>query len=188
MQHFSPDKTWSLFLDRDGVINERYIDQYVLKPADFKFIDEVQESMAWFSEIFGIIVVVTNQQGIGKGMMTEADLDSIHQKMATEIKRTGGRIDKIYHCPALREEFHFCRKPAPGMALRARKDFPQINFKRSVMVGDTLSDMQFGKKLKMTTVFINKDKKLISQNDMLIDYCFSSLWGFKEFLDNKISL
>ena len=175
-----PDETWSLFLDRDGVINQRIVDEYVVDVNGFKWIEGVKESITWFSGVFGPIVVVTNQQGIAKGLMTESDLHEIHRFMIKEIEQSGGRIDKVYYCPALHAHNHFCRKPSPGMALKAKKDFPRINFQKSVMVGDSISDMEFGKKLKMTTVFISDDKKLISRNDALIDYVFP---GLKEFCD-----
>ncbi len=179
------DKSWTLFLDRDGVINERIMDDYVLNPSQFIWTESAQESIASLSGIFGRVVVVTNQQGIGKGLMTEEDLQQIHQKLLLGVNETGGHIDKIYHCPALKEEGSFFRKPYPGMALKARKDFPEINFKRSVMVGDTISDMLFGKRLKMITVFIGTDKKLISENHTLINFAFPSLKQFKTWLTDK---
>ncbi len=172
---FKPNTTWSLFLDRDGVINVRKMDAYVLKPDDFIFHKGAENAIARLSKLFGTIVVVTNQQGIGKGLMTKNDLEQIHEKMMAGIEAAGGRIDKIYHCPALKEENHICRKPSPGMALKARKDFPAIHFKRSVMVGDTISDMRFGKSLGMITVFIGTERKTISENHSLIDFSFDSL-------------
>ncbi|MBW6478605.1 MAG: HAD-IIIA family hydrolase [Bacteroidales bacterium] len=185
LKSFKADKSWNLFLDRDGVINKRLMDKYVLSTSDFEFIDGVVESIAWFSGVFNLIFVVTNQQGIGKGMMTEQDLKQIHDQMIGEIESKGGRIDKIYHCPALKDERSFYRKPLPGMAIKAKKDFPEIEFKRSVMVGDTLSDMRFGKSMKMVTVFIGKEQKVVSENHSLIDYAFESLFDFKVFLEKQ---
>jgi D-glycero-D-manno-heptose 1,7-bisphosphate phosphatase len=185
LKSFKADKSWSLFLDRDGVINKRLMDEYVLSPSDFEFTDGAVESIAWFSDVFNRIFVVTNQQGIGKGMMTEQDLKQIHDEMLHEIESKGGRIDKIYHCPALKEERSFYRKPLPGMAIRAKKDFPEIEYRRSVMAGDTLSDMRFGKSMKMVTVFIGKDQKTVSENHTLIDYAFESLSDFKDFLEKQ---
>lgn len=178
----SIDKSWSLFLDRDGVINVRKLDAYVLKPDDFIFCEEAENSISRLSQLFGPVVVVTNQQGIGKGLMSEDDLQAIHTKMVSGIEAAGGRIDKIYYCPELKEAHSFFRKPAPGMALKAKKDFPVIQFKKSVMVGDTISDMRFGKQLKMLTVFIGDEKELISKNHKLIDYAFSGLKEFADFL------
>lgn len=179
---FQPNQTWSLFLDRDGVINKRFIDRYVLSADEFEFIEGAVESIAGFSKVFGKILVVTNQQGIGKGLMTNQDLEQIHDKMLNAIEQAGGRIDKIYHCPDLKEKHSFYRKPEIGMALNARKDFPDINFKKSVMVGDTISDMIFGKRMKMLTFFIGSDIQLIRDNYRIIDYNFVSLKEFATFV------
>ncbi|TVQ89024.1 MAG: HAD-IIIA family hydrolase [Bacteroidetes bacterium] len=177
-----PDKTWSLFLDRDGVINKRPEYECVKSVEDFQFIDGVKESIEWFSGIFGNIFIVTNQQGIHKKLMTSDDLQKIHDFMFSEIKNANGRIDKIYYCPALPEENSFYRKPMPGMALKAKKEFPKINFRKSIMIGDTLNDMKFGKNLKMKTVYISVNKKEISENYKLIDYAFPALIDFKNYL------
>lgn len=175
------DKTWSLFLDRDGVINKRFMDAYVLKPEDFHWLEGAKESIARLSSLFGNIVVVTNQQGIGKGLMTEKDLDQIHTQMLKDVQNAGGRIDKVYYCKALKEENSWYRKPKPGMALLARKDFPAIRFKKSVMVGDTLSDMIFGKNLNMLTVAIGMPGDVIAVNHRLIDLAFDSLHSMTEY-------
>jgi len=147
----------TLFLDRDGVINTRLVDDYVKTWKEFEFIEGVLEAISIFSKEFDRIFIVTNQQGIGKGIMSEEDLDKIHSRMIEEIEAKGGRIDKIYFCKHLAKENHIDRKPRVGMGLRARKDFREIRFKRSIMVGDSISDMKFGKRLKMKTVYISSD-------------------------------
>jgi histidinol-phosphate phosphatase family protein len=177
---FSIDKTWTLFLDRDGVINVRLIDDYVKTPEDFTFIEGVPEAIKELSSKFGRIVVVTNQQGIGKGLMTESDLENVHNKMLAEISKVGGNIDRIYFSPFKKEENNITRKPQIGMALQARKDFPEINFKKSVMIGDSISDIIFGKKLKMKTVFVSDDLDLINKNFRIIDFTVKSLYEFSE--------
>jgi histidinol-phosphate phosphatase family protein len=182
LKKFHPDRSWNLFLDRDGVINTHLVDEYVTKPSDFEFIEGAPESIAEISKIFNRIVVVSNQQGIGKGLMSEDDLGKIHDKMLLGLKEKGGRIDKIYFCPDLKESKSFYRKPSIGMALLAKKDFPDIEFRRSVMVGDSVSDMLFGKRLKMTTVFIHNDIQLIRENYRIIDYSFGSLKEFSAYL------
>lgn len=149
--------SWTLFLDRDGVINVRLIDDYVKTWEEFEFIEGVLEKLAEFSTLFGTIVIVTNQQGIGKGLMSEADLTDIHSRMLEEIEQAGGRIDKIYHCPALRSDADNCRKPRPVMAYKAQEDFPNIDFVRSIMVGDSLSDIEFGRAVGMRTVWISDE-------------------------------
>ena len=177
-----PDTSWTLFLDRDGVINIRKIDEYVLQPKEFLFIDGTLDAIARLTNLFGLSFVVTNQQGIGKGMMTEDDLFDIHSLMLKEINRSGGKIDKVYYCSALKESRSFMRKPMPGMGLLAKKEFPEINFKKAVMVGDAISDMQFGKNLGMITVFIGSDKKTISRQHRKIDFAFANLASFSDYL------
>ena len=108
---------YTLFLDRDGVLNQRIVDDYVLKPEQFVVIDGVFEALKVFSSIFECIVVVTNQQGIGKGLMTEDDLYAIHTMFLNKVSECGGRIDKIYFCPDLASAFSFNRKPNIGMAI-----------------------------------------------------------------------
>jgi len=174
----SPNKSWTLFLDRDGVINERLIDDYVKSPDEFRFLEGVPAAIAGLSKIFGRIVIVTNQQGIGKGLMRLDDLTIVHDLMISGIENAGGRIDKIYHCPHLESDNCSCRKPKTGMALLAQKDFPEIDFHKSIMVGDGIHDMEFGRKMGMKTVFISPE----ADPDPLVDYQFESLYQFSENL------
>jgi len=161
---------WTLFLDRDGVINRRLVDDYVKSWEEFEFLPGVLEAIAIFSRIFKRIFIITNQQGIGKGLMTEADLQDIHEKMLKEIQAAGGRIDSIYYCPSLAKENSPRRKPNPGMAWMAEKDFPDIEFSKSVMAGDSKSDMEFGRRAGMHCVFIGE-----KPNDMDVDASFPNL-------------
>jgi len=178
------DKTWTLFLDRDGVINVRLIDDYVKNPDDFIFVEGVLEAIRDLSEKFGRIVIVTNQQGIGKGLMTENELEKVHNKMLAEINKFGGKIDRIYFSPFRKEENNITRKPQIGMALQARKEFSDINFKKSIMIGDSISDILFGKKLKMKTVFVSDDVSLINKNFRIIDFTVKNLCEFSEKISN----
>lgn len=146
------DHTWTLFLDRDGVINERLMGAYVRSVDEFKFLPEVPESIAQLSSIFGRVFVVTNQQGIGKGVMTERNLQDIHAYMCAEVEGHGGKIDFCYHAPELDGDENVLRKPRPGMALKAQSHFSEIHFERCVMVGDSDSDIVFGQQLGMKTV------------------------------------
>ncbi len=147
-------KGFTLFLDRDGVINERLVGEYVLNWGEFRFMPGALEALRFFAGYFGRIIVVTNQQGIGKGLMTEADIQDIHAHMLSEILQAGGRVDAVYYCPDLKQKPDNCRKPSPAMALQAQRDFPDIAFSQSVMVGDSLSDIDFGFFLGMRTVLI----------------------------------
>ena len=146
------DRTWTLFLDRDGVINERLFGAYVRSLEEFHFLPGVPESIAELSTIFGRVVVVTNQQGIGKGIMTERNLKDVHTYMCAEVEACGGKIDHCFYAPELANSESLLRKPNPGMALEAKKKFPEIDFERSIVVGDSDSDIVFGQQLGMKTV------------------------------------
>ncbi len=167
-------KDWTLFLDRDGVINKKLDNDYVKHWIEFEFLEGVFEALKKLDTTFGKIVVVTNQQGIGKGLYRTEDLELIHKNMLYEITYLGGRIDKVYFSPYLNSLNHPTRKPGIGMALQAQKDFPEINFSKSIIVGDSLSDMEFGRNAGMKTVFISEEKK----KDERIDMQFTSLLEF----------
>lgn len=151
------DPTWTLFLDRDGVINKKIENGYIAKWDEFEFLPGVLEALEQLSHHFGYIIIVTNQQGIGKELMTEEHLEVIHQNMKAEIASSGGRVDAVYHSPYLESDNHVWRKPGTGMAVQARRDFPAIDFNRSIMVGDSLTDMLFGEQLGMKTVLVGND-------------------------------
>lgn len=174
LKNLNIDKSWTLFLDRDGVINKKLENDYVKHWMEFEFVDEVLPNFKKLNELFGVIVVVTNQQGIGKGLYTKEDLEIIHKNMMYELKYFKGTIDKVYYSPHLASENHVMRKPNTGMALEAKKDFPEIDFNKSIIVGDSMSDMEFGRKLGMKTAYIHSEKV----SDSKIDFQFSSLVDF----------
>src|SRR5262249_25389667 len=95
------DTHWTLFLDRDGVINHEKEDGYILHYGEFVFYEGAKEAIRLFATTFGLVVIVTNQRGIGKQLMTAADLQDIHDKMSGEIVKAGGRVDDIYYCDSL---------------------------------------------------------------------------------------
>lgn len=172
---FGPiDKSWTLFLDRDGVINEELNGSYVTHWDEFRFCEGALEALRSVQDLFGAIVVVTNQRGVGRGIMTLDALKDISQKMTSAVTAAGGRIDKIYAATAVSDDDHN-RKPNTGMALQAREDFPDIDFRKSVMVGNSISDMEFGKRLAMHTVFLTTKHEPFPLPHDLIDEQFDSL-------------
>jgi D-glycero-D-manno-heptose 1,7-bisphosphate phosphatase len=175
------DKSWTLFLDRDGVINDRLIDDYVKHLHELKIIEGVPEAIALFTQLFGRIVVVTNQQGIGKGMMTAEDLEVIHGFIADVIKRSEGKIDQFYFAPQLAKEKSDYRKPGTGMGLAAQKDYPEIDFSKSLMIGDSESDIEFGMNLGMKTIMLKTARNISTK----ADYIFRDLYHVAQTLKTR---
>lgn len=164
---------WTLFLDRDGVINHRIMGDYIKRTDEFVLLDRVAQTIANLSKLFKYTFVVTNQQGIGKGLMTVEDLNAIHNVLKQEVEKEGGMITKLYYCPDLANTGSKCRKPEIGMALQARKEFEGIDLKRSIMVGDTKNDMLFGRRAGMRCVLVSSNiqerRELADFYDFAID-------------------
>lgn len=160
-----------MFLDRDGVINVERPNDYVKTISEFVFIDGAVEAIAEFTKIFDRIFIVTNQRGLGRGKYSEEDLESIHKYMLTKIEAQGGRIDKIYYCPHLTDAA-INRKPNIGMGFQAKRDYPEVNFTHSILIGNSQSDIEFGNKLGMLTVLVGDkyDKGHIIYNNINV-YC-----------------
>jgi D-glycero-D-manno-heptose 1,7-bisphosphate phosphatase len=175
-----PDPSWTLFLDRDGVINRRPINDYVRDWEQFEFLPGVLEALKILAGIFGKVIIATNQQGIGKNLMSREDLQKVHHKMVKEIKKSGGRIDAIYFCPDLHTKPINCRKPNITMVKWAQRDHPEIDFLKSIMAGDTRSDMQFGQGAGMVTVYINTNNEEIEKG--LSHMEFPDLLSFANYL------
>jgi histidinol-phosphate phosphatase family protein len=173
--------TGPLFLDRDGVINEEKEDDYIRNVSEFRFIDQALNAFPVFTKLFRNIFIVTNQKGVGKGLMAESDLNNIHEYMVDEIRKHGGDVSRIYYSTSV-DENDLSRKPNPGMALQARKDYPETDFSRSLMIGNTLSDMKFGKAVGMYTIFIPSAKPALSTTDPLIDEVFTDLFAVAKAL------
>ena len=177
------DKSWTLFLDRDGVINLHYPNDYVKSWDEFYFLEGALDAFTTLGKIFRRIIVVTNQQGVGRELMSHDDLEFIHTEMLKEIRKHGGRINAIYAATDLKEnDVKLMRKPNIGMAKRAKKDFPEIDFSNSIIVGDSASDMEFGRNAGMITVFVGDIHKLDETQKNMVDIYCDSLSVFAERL------
>ena len=175
------DKSWTLFLDRDGVINHEKHMAYVTNYLEFQFYDGVKEALKNLSNCFGRMIVVTNQRGVERMLMTEEDLLGLHKKMLADIEEAGGKIDAIFYCTSL-DDAHPDRKPQPGMAYLAKESYPDIDLSKSVMIGNNLSDMQFGRNAGMYTVFVQTTSPDLPLPDPAIDMAFGTLPAFAEHL------
>lgn len=172
------DISWTLFLDRDGVLNRKIENGYVLNPSMLDVAPGVPRAMATLGRHFGSIVIVTNQRGIGRGLMTPHDLERVHCRLLEDIGREGGKIDAIFVCPHDLQDECDCRKPKIGLALKAKIRFPTIEFSRSILVGDSDSDIAMGKGLGMFTVRIGP-----RASDTAGEMAFSDLLEFAKFLE-----
>jgi D-glycero-alpha-D-manno-heptose 1-phosphate guanylyltransferase len=175
-------ENWTLFLDRDGVINYEKENDYIYNWDEFIFYPGALEAIRSLTWKFERVIVISNQRGVGKGLMTEKALLDIHKKMVYNIGNFGGKYSpKVYYCTAV-DPKHFFRKPNPGMALQAKKDFPSIDFSKSIIVGNKKSDMQFGRNAGMYTVYLpttHPDQTLPNAD---IDLAFDSLADFAKAL------
>lgn len=162
---------WSLFLDRDGVINVRKMDGYILNPSEFEFIEGVPAALSRIVPLFDHTVVVTNQRGVARKLMTEEDLSRVHGKMKSELESVGAVLDGIFHCPHDRSSGCRCRKPGPGLIEQALDAFPSILPSKSLLIGDTTSDMELGRSFGMITLHVGAEEV----EDHLYDYHLESL-------------
>jgi len=173
----------AIFLDRDGVINKEI--SYISNPDDFEFIEGSIEALKILEEKNFLLIVITNQAGIARGYYTEEMLKKIHNKMTRILKQNNIVLDDIFYCPH-HPDFTGpcdCRKPEPGMILKAQIKH-NIDLTNSYMVGDTLSDIETGKKANCKTALVLTGYGKEEQNkiDSLIpDMIFKNL---KEFAIN----
>lgn len=175
----SIDQSWTLFLDRDGVINVHRPNDYVKTWDEFEFLPGSPEALATLSKMFGRIILATNQRGVGRSLMTKETLDIIHARMLHEVRAKGGDIHGMYAATELEEhDTGQRRKPGIGMALDAKEDYPDIDFARSFKVGDGVRDIHFGQALGMRTVLLQKGGVSATDTSLCPDYVFDSLAAF----------
>ena len=143
----------TVFLDRDGVINENLNDGYVSKWDEFTFIPKTKEAIAALTDAGWDVIVISNQAGVGKGVMTAQAVESINIRMVQEISRHGGKIKAVYYCPHRPDENCGCRKPKPGLLIQAAQEWG-IALSASYLVGDKISDIHAGAQVGCTTILV----------------------------------
>ncbi len=144
----------TIFLDRDGVINRNPPNKgYVRKWAEFTFIPNSRKAIRELTESGYRIIVVTNQSGIGRGLYSEEDLADIHSRMVAEISKSGGTIDAVYYCPHRPDAGCECRKPKPGMLMRAAREH-NIELENAYLIGDFSTDIEVGQRVGATTFLV----------------------------------
>jgi len=144
-------------MDRDGVINEKPPEgEYVESWQAFHLLNGVPEAIARLNRAGLLVLVVSNQRGIALGRHSEEGVDTIHANLQETLEARGAHLDGIYCCPHNKDQCD-CRKPAPGLFYQAVAAHPQLRGETSVMIGDSLSDIEFGKRLRMLSIFIQGD-------------------------------
>lgn len=157
----------AVFFDRDGIINERRPDDYVKTPAEFILLPDIFQLLPEVHRRGALAIVITNQRGIARGLMSSGDLQTIHDFMQDEVeRRTGERFDAIYYCPHERDENCHCRKPRPGMLLDAARDHA-IDLAASWMIGDTESDIEAGHAAGCRAALVAANEGRQSQADIV---------------------
>lgn len=146
--------TRTLFLDRDGVINTELPGDYVKAWNEFVFEPGVFNALTLLKKHFSRLIVVTNQRGVGIGIMSRSDLDQIHERMCDELASYGVRIDAIF-CATAADRSDPMRKPNPTMGHQALDAFPDIDIQSSWIAGNSEGDIQFGKNLGLKSAFID---------------------------------
>ena len=179
-----------VFLDRDGNINVEK--EYLHKIEEFEFIDRAKEAIKIFNDLGYLVVVVTNQSGVARGYYDEESVRELHKHLEAEVKKIGGHIDGFYYCPHHAEkgigkykQKCNCRKPEPGMFLQAKADL-DIDFSKSIMVGDKLSDVEAGKNLGMRSILVKTGHGMKELNDKEITgEIFETLYDFAKKLKEE---
>jgi D-glycero-D-manno-heptose 1,7-bisphosphate phosphatase len=146
-----------VFLDRDGVINRKPPEgSYIACWSDFHILPGAETAIAAFHRAGLRVIVVSNQRGIALGRYTAADVSHLHDALQQHLQSYGARIDAFYFCPHDKGECD-CRKPRPGLFLQAFRDFPGVTPQNSLLIGDSLSDIEAARNLGMRSVFIQGD-------------------------------
>ncbi len=154
MTLLDPQAVRYVFVDRDGVLNRKRPEgAYVTQWAQFEWLPGSGEAIARMNRAGMKVILVTNQRAIALGFLNHQELRSIHEKMEGDLAQHGAHLDAIYYCPHDNGECH-CRKPEIGLFEQAFGDFPEAGPQNSVVIGDSLSDIEAGKRLGMRTIFV----------------------------------
>lgn len=180
----------ALFLDRDGIINVEK--NYVYKIEEFKFIDGVFDTLKFFQDRGYLLIIITNQSGIGRGYYTEEDFHVLNDWMIQEFEKRGVNITKVYYSPFHSEygiekykRDSFCRKPNPGMILQAKEEF-DIDLTESILIGDKETDIEAGINAGLKiNILVGKSHKY-NEIDIKADYIINNIKDIIRLLDKKL--
>ena len=151
-----------IFLDRDGTLNERAPKAcYIEKPEDFIWLPGAKKAVKRLKDAGYFIILISNQAGIARGVMTEEDLQKIHEKMQADLKAEGACIDAIYYCPHGWDDDCSCRKPKPGMLYQAQKDY-SFDLTKCVMIGDDERDVETAENAGISGILVTENYSLLA--------------------------
>jgi len=172
----------AVLLDRDGVINVERKD-YVKSWEEFVFLPGIGKAISRLNEAGYLVIVVTNQSCIGRGIISEKQLEVIHEKMIAELAKEGAIIDAIYYCPHRPDEECDCRKPKMGLIVKAIDDL-KFDREQSWLIGDSESDMIAGLKMGLKSVLVSETTKQMTISGRPIPV-FPDLLSCAEFILSK---
>jgi D-glycero-D-manno-heptose 1,7-bisphosphate phosphatase len=161
----------AVFLDRDGVINENRQD-YVKTWDEFVFLPGALDSLRLLAHSEFLVVIISNQSAIHRGLVSTAVVEEIHRRMLSEVEKIGARIDGVYYCPHAPSEVCDCRKPLPGLLLKAAEEM-QIDLEQSYCVGDKLTDLAAGRAAGCRGILVLTGEGSKQNVDMLNGYAVS---------------
>ena len=156
----------AIFLDRDGVINQNRHD-YVKDISELKILSIIPESIKKFKLLGFLVIVVTNQSAINRGLTSHENVNKIHQTINDFLKKNKTSIDAFYYCPHTPNENCICRKPKPGLIMQASNDF-KIELKSSWMIGDNDSDVKAGKSAGCNSIKLYSNFRLLDAVNMIV--------------------
>ena len=169
-------RRWCLFLDRDGVINQRVVGDYVRSWQQFEWLPKAPEALKELRVWAPRIVIVTNQQGVGKGLMSAQDVLTIHERLQSELASDGAELDGFQVCPHLASGVCDCRKPRPGLILDWLSQHPGCDASLSIMVGDSSSDLELARNVGQITGGCGSIQIGRVDHGGIADASFNSLW------------
>jgi D-glycero-D-manno-heptose 1,7-bisphosphate phosphatase len=143
----------TIFLDRDGVINRNRDNDYVKSWDEFEFLPNSRHAIKLLTDAGYQLIVITNQACINKGIISSQTLDEVHRKMTHELKKAGGHIAAIYHCPHRDDDGCDCRKPKPGMLIQAASEHG-VELTDAYLIGDSTRDIEAGQQVGCHTVLV----------------------------------
>ena len=186
----------AVFLDRDGTVNEEV--DFLTSPRDLHLIPRSAEAIRRANDLGLRVIIVTNQSGVARGLLTESELLEVHRALAKKLAEAGARVDGIYYCPHHPTEGTGeyrtacdCRKPATGMIGRAVREF-RIDPERSYVIGDRTVDVEMARNAGARAILVltgygRAEAGLCERDGIPLDYVADDLYDAIDFVDRDIN-